>query len=1067
MHTNVRSDELEEQLGELETAIAAAEPEAARLALRRYLFTTAGLPVEGSVTDAVAAVAQAPAGRGLAGAVTLRALAADVLVGGKGEQLARHVVALVEGALPRFCEFLNLERKAQNHEKLGRLRGAHETILTILQPLRTPYASLETLVGAKPRLAAALQHSQVRAYCRPWRIDEIAELVERLVGSLSRVLGMDDGFEADLEISRREIVEGLVFADARPSFLASDLRAFLQNAGQLLDTFLSAMQGRFVARIIRADREGGELQKRYPLHEEGRELRVVVPFRNEGPGPALDLVFKASSQHAGVAVDDEEQVLGDVAPGEFGVAVNVLLTESCAAFDLDVEVRWREVGALKAREELFGARVVAQRSDVDWGSLKYWNPYSTEPAEGAGFYGRQEQVGTLVARFLQRPMEPSYITGQKRVGKTSLAVTALSEARAEDSYGQLTTGYVLWGRVAHEDPRRALRQLGAAMEQIVRQGLRGETPPKGDYDGTLSPLLDLLDLAREKDPERRFAIVIDEFDEMPEDLWLKGNLAETLFGNIRALTATSNFCLLLVGGENMPFVMERQGARLNKFNRINLTYFSRTDEFDDFTRLVRGPSEGVLTWHSDAVSAVFNMTNGNPYFSKIICKQVAARAVAERDGDVTAREVERAVTTGVAALDTNAFMHLWEDGTLSAVEDREAMILKRRRALAALARCLRAGRPATLAQISAHKGSTAIEERELAPVLHNLADRGVLIETEQGFEVALPIFRLWLLEVGVSRLANDGLSEELATLQERLDDEAYVKSSEIVALTEAWKPYRGRQIGPETVRAWLDQRPGNRNQRVLFQMLQAVRILGQDEVLSRLQQAGQVIRDLLGVPMRRSNAERRSDVVLTYIDGEGKSGQRYAADYAEANLINVAGILSPAIFEEEFARAEKRGTPKAIVIVDDIVGTGGTLSKKLTAFVERHSLLLDRVRPRIEVYSLFATEDGKRRVLETLAGLAYPDIDFRAGEIIPESLFAFHAPRGVFSSPDDYDRAKALAVDIGTTIYGADRALGFGNQGLLLVLPNTVPNNSLPLLHSSSKDPDRPWKPLFERVTNG
>lgn len=1065
---NETEDQSETHLTAFEMAISAGSTENARSALRHYLFTIAHLPVEGSVGDAVVAVAQAPAGRASVAPVVLRALAAGIVGEGRGEQIQRHVVALCQSAIPQLCEFLKIPAKAQNFEKFEKLRGAHEAILGILEPLQTPYAGLDTLVGAKSRLAAALQHSQVKLYCRPWHVDEAAELVDRLLGSLGRVLRMDAGFEADLETSRREIAEGKVWVGERPSFVADLVSALLIRAEQALDSFLGTMKGRFVAKVVRADRDVLELQKRYPLHEEGRELRVVVPFRNEGPGPALDVTYSVSSVDAAVVVDDQEQVLGEVAPGEFGISVDVLIAASCKVIDLDVEVSWREVGEVRPKGEIFPVRVLAQRADVDWAGLKLWRPYSTEPAEGAGFYGRQEQVQTLVARFLQRPMEPTYITGQKRVGKTSLARTAISRAEAEDVEGALTTGEILWGRVQQDDARRSVRKLGEAMERVVFKGLSGERPEKGDYDGSLTPLLDLLELALERDPSKRYAIFIDEFDEMPEALWLQGDLAVTLFGNIRALTGMSNFSLLLVGGENMPFVMERQGARLNKFNRLNLTYFSRSNEFDEFTRLIREPSEGVLTWHADAVSAVFNMTNGNPYFSNIICKEVAARAVVERDGDITAREVERAVIAGVAALDTNAFMHLWEDGTVSAVEKREAVVLKRRRALAALARCLRAGRPATLATIAVHRGATAIDERELGPVLHNLVDRGVLVERDQGFEVALPIFRLWLLEVGVSRLANDGLSEELATIQQRADDEAFVTSAEITSLTDRWKPYCGSQIGPESVRQWLEQVAGNRNQRVLFQILQASRIVGQDEIIVRLKQAGQVIREVLGVPHRRSKAERRTDVVLTYVDGEGKSGQRYASDYAEANLIETLGILPPAAFAQEFERfATKYGAPKAIVIVDDVVGTGGTLSKKLTAFVDTHRALLDRAKPRIEVCALFATDEGRRRVLDTLVQLPYPDIDFRAGEIFSDELFAFRASPGIFESSDDYDRAKSLAEDIGSTIYGITNALGFGQQGLMLVLPNTVPNNSLPILHSPSKDAGRPWRPLFRRVTNG
>lgn len=1064
---NVGSSLLEDHLTAFEVAIAAQDFEGARLALRRYLFSTAGVPFEGSTADAVIAVSQAPAGRDLAAAVVLRALEAGVFADGRQDALARSVVSLCEAALPKLCQFVGVQPKTQNYEKLEQLRGAHSSITKILEPLGTPYASLNTLVGAKGRLTGALQHSQVRAYCRPWHVDEVAEVIEHLTSSLARVIQMDAGFESELEACRQEIARGADLANRRPSFLTSALRGLLENAEQALNVFLGAMKGRLAARVVRAERESLALQKRYPLHEAERELRVVIPFRNEGPGPAMDVAYRISCSDPSVLVDDQEQVLGEIAPGEFGAAVDVIVATSCDAIDFDVEVRWREAGEVKGKEEIFGVRMLAQRSDVDWSKLKFWNPYSTEPAEGPGFYGRKEQVETLVARFLRRPMEPSYVTGQKRVGKTSLARTAMAEARAEDHEGELVTGEILWGRVAHEDPRRSMSQLGRAMERIVLGGIDGEAPACADYDGSLAPLMDLLDVARDRNPARRFAIFIDEFDEMPEALWLHGDLAVTLFGNIRALTTSTNFSLLLVGGENMPFVMERQGARLNKFNRVNLTYFSRSQEFDEFTRMIRGPSEDVLTWHADAISAVFNMTNGNPYFSKIICKQVASAAVAERDGDITAREVERAVTRNVSALDTNAFMHLWEDGTASAVEDREAVILKRRRALAAVARCLRAEKPATLQVIQANRGPSAIDDVELAPVLNNLVDRGVLVETDAGFDVALPIFRRWLLEVGVSRLANDGLSAELAGLQQKLDDEAYVQAAEIVGLTERWKPYCGTQVGPETVRRWLEQRPGNRDQRVLFELLQSVRIVGQDEVLARLRQAGQVIREVLGVPSRRSRAEKRTDVVLTYVDGEGKSGQRYASDYAEANFIETLGILSPAAFEEEFERfAAKHGTPKAIVIIDDIVGTGGTLSKKMKAFVERHLQLLTRYQPRVEVCSLFATEDGRRKVLETLKSLEYPDVDFRTGDVLPNSLFAFSGATGVFSGHDEYDRAKSLVTEIGATIY-PDNPLGYGGQALLLVLPNTVPNNSLPLLHTASRKADHPWIPLFRRIANG
>ena len=70
------------------------------------------------------------------------------------------------------------------------------------------------------------------------------------------------------------------------------------------------------------------------------------------------------------------------------------------------------------------------------------------------------------------------------------------------------------------------------------------------------------------DQKRKYVIIIDEFDEIRPELYMQGNLAETFFANLRALSTCENICLVLVGGENMPFIMEWQGQKLNKFVRI-------------------------------------------------------------------------------------------------------------------------------------------------------------------------------------------------------------------------------------------------------------------------------------------------------------------------------------------------------------------------------------------------------------------------------------------------------------------------------------------------------------------
>ncbi|RWP51043.1 ATP-binding protein [Mesorhizobium sp.] len=1038
-----------------------------RAALRVLLFRLAGSPLNGSMGDAMGILADLPHPPGVAASAVLRALASDGLVqDNAANHLARNIVALVEKGLPGFSDFLGLRQKNQTYEKLESLRGALTWVESQLAPLRVSYTTLDSMLEARKAILSALAHGRLIEFGGAYHLAEVRDAVVSVYSSLDDVSKIAATLAADVETCERVIDDARRLATRYPSFVTvTYLEPWLQCALQRLHEFIDSLRGRFTA-VIAKGWAGTDLPKRYPLMESGRDLRILVPFSSDGRGAAMDVRISVASDSQQVLFLNEEIALGGVSPGKFSVALDVHVIDPCPAVSAMLEIEWGEVGTPRRQSALFEVRVVAQASGIDWDAYTYSDPYSTGPAEGDAFVGRQEQVRTLVARMLRRPMEPSYITGQKRVGKTSLATAAAEQARLRDPKSKVCWHYILWGQIAHEDPRVSLRQLGEQIEEFIAGELPGGAVPRGSYDGSLSPLMKLSAAAKAIDPDRRFVIIVDEFDEMPQELYLQGNLADTVFGNIRALTTTSNVCLLLVGGENMPFVMDRQGQKLNKFSRVNLTYFNRATELDDYIRLVREPSAGFLEWHPDAIAEVYDLTNGNPYFSKIICSKVFARALREHDIDITREEVREAVNADISRFDDNLFAHLWQDGILAPVEEREPIVLKRKRVLAALARCIRAGVAATVVNLYAHRSSSDLAEADLRSVLADFVSREVLVEEYGNYRTVLPIFQLWLIDVGLTRLAADALSQDLAAEAQRAEDAARVLSEELVALTSKWPTYRGRHVGPEDVRAWLNQRPANRDQRALFAILRATRFLSEADVLERIRSARLVVLGFVDAAVRRKTTDRRSDIVITYVDGEGKSGQRYASLYAEENLIATTAILPPSSFQESYNRhVEQHGIPKMIVVVDDIVGTGQSLAANMRSFHDDNLTLLSAGGPLVLAFALLATAEGQQAMLQALSELEYPRIDFRAGEILGGADYLFAGDRGVFATPEERDRAKAVATDIGATIY-RNAPLGYGGQGLSVVFPTTVPNNCLPLLHSRGKGLAPQWRPLFERLVN-
>lgn len=1062
-------NEIQDALSEFERRMLdGSSADEVRAALRLLLFGFAGVPVEGSVGDVVRMLSDQQVPPPGAAAVLLRAIARDEVVQVNATNgLGRSVVALVEKALPGLCDFFKLGQRSQNFEKFDLLLGVSAWAEGKLSPLITPYTSLESLLAARKTIISSLAHGRLIEFGGVYRLPEIRDAVESVFSGLESVARIAVTLAADVEACERIIADGRRLSATYPSFVTvTYLEPWLQCTSRLLREFIDSLQGRFTAAIDQ-DWSDTDLPKRYPLLERGRDLRVLVPFSNDGRGAAMDVRVKVSSDNQQILFLNEEIALGSVSPGKFSVALDVSVVDACEAVIAMLEIEWGEVGTSDRKVALFELRVLAQASGIDWQAYAYADPYGTGPAEGEGFVGRQEQVRTLVARMLRRPMEPSYITGQKRVGKTSLATAASEQAASRDPKGKLSWCYILWGEIAHEDPRVSLRQLGERIEDFIVGALPGAAAlPRGSYDGSLSHLMRLSASAKAADPDRRFVVIVDEFDEMPQELYLQGNLADTVFGNIRALTTTSNLCLLLVGGENMPFVMDRQGQRLNKFSRVNLTYFDRATEWDDYIQLIREPSAGFLEWHADGVAEVYDLTNGNPYFSNIICSKVFARALRERDVDVTREDVRDAVSAEISRLDENLFAHLWQDGIFAPVQEREPIVLKRKRVLAALARCIRANVPPTADNLHLRRSSADLTQTEIRSVLADFVGRDVLIEEDGVYRAVLPIFQLWLVDIGLTRLAADALSQDLAMEAQRAEDEARVLSKELVELTRVWPTYRGRHVGPEEVRAWLDQRSSSRDQRALFSILKATRFLSEADVLERIRTAKLVVLGLAEVAVRRKATERRNDIVITYVDGEGKSGQKYASLYAEENLVATSAILPPSSFPEAYRRhVALHGKPKVIAIVDDMVGTGESLSSNMKKFHDENLEILTADGPHVLAFALLATTDGQQAVLQAFSKLEYPRIDFRAGEILSANASIFSGDKGVFASAQERDSAKAVATDIGATIY-KNAPLGFGDQGLSIVFPTTVPNNSLPLLHSRGKGSPPHWRPLFERLVN-
>ncbi|MER9465385.1 ATP-binding protein [Mesorhizobium sp. M0482] len=1064
-------EKVERLVAQLEDALDSEDREKeARAILRQVLVARLpNSPESGSVADAIEALAaQGDAMQSLQAATLLRCLGRDAMVSSAREaSIERPVVTIVERALPELASFCGAVQKRQTYEKYEVLKTVHGRVEETLAPFVNVPADLDAVLGARQLLARTLNSPLLKAYCAPSHLAQIRAGFEVVNNKLARLLKDTASLPANMMDCKQAIGDQLAYCEAHSNFLTKRYFAtYLAIADAGLEKFLTSVRGRFKAQIVPRLSDGGILQKRYPFREAGRQIKLSIPLRNLGPGIASNVTVRIEADPERFLFANEELLLGSVAAGDFSAVFNgEVMTETDAVVFL-LSVKWDETGGPERQEVEFMATANAQRSDIDWQAQTYRRPYSTDVAKGDTFVGRVDKVQALGNKMLRTPMESFYVTGQKRVGKTSLALAAVAFAKEHAAEPGIESKYLLWGAIANADPAASLRELGTHIAEFMIDSFpAGVQTPALSFDGSIAALTRLADIAAKVRPGLKYVIVIDEFDEIHPELYQHGNLAETFFANIRALTTCENVCLILVGGENMPFVMDRQGQKLNKFVRVPLDYFSRDSEWEDFQLLVQKPSANVLEWHEDAIAEVFNVTKGNPFFAKIVCAAVFEDCVRERDSDVTGQEVRSAIAAQVPTFDTNAFAHLWQDGIHKPVNEREPDILRRCRTLVLVARTARRNLPITIETLLAQKHGLMLPDTEIVPVLHNFVGRSVLRENQGQYTFVLPIFRAWLVEVGGSRLIADALGEELAHHVQAAEDEAFVQSNEIAALVRRWPTYQGREITSDEVRAWFEQAEGYRQQRLLFKLLQHLRFYGDVEIREALKTLHSFIRPSLPTFVIRKRTDRRSDVLLTYADGEGKSGQFYTSRYAETNGLAAKSIVAPYHFSEQVREKIEAGLkPAALLFLDDLVASGRSLARNLSRFVSANEALLREMSIPVTAMALAVTPDGDEMVRDAMGVFDWLQFDLRYVDIVGPQEQAFPEDLGIWTTQDEKERAKALCRDLGALIY-PHNPFGFGDQGLLVSFPVNCPNNTLPILHSPSRaEASRSWHPLFPRA---
>ena len=970
-----------------------------------------------------------------------------------------HIVHLIRKGCPDLVRDIWNNQKLQNHELIDRLQEIHNQTCNRLTSLQHPFTTLDQVNSLRETIMRHIRNKMTKSYLQIFDFNSIELSVTSLlthVDTLTQSQGPH--LQTSLDSLLESVDEKITQYQSSPVFIVREYFIhFLKHLKDATQDFQNTLSENFAC-DLQTPSPTYTAERRYPLNIVGYEIHFAVPLTNTGPGVAQNVRAYCLADHC--HVKREELRLGDVEPSSFVLDLIVVVTEPRDKLDLEIEIQWSAVGNPNDGCKSFTVSILSQRTNIDWEDLSRRHPYSLDVVEAREFHGRSDTVRRILGRLAPDSMRSCYITGQKRVGKSSLArkIESDLQQRTSDSYHVL---FLDCGDIMHTTGERTLAALGTELEEF----LVSSTPlslnwESRDYSSSLGPLSRLMNTIRRLSISSNFVVILDEFDEINESLYRFGELASTFFLNLRSLSSRRNLAFVLIGAERMPYVMASQGEKLNKFERESLDSFNLETEWADYVALVRDPIHGLVEFHESAVRKLFELTDGHPYFTKMLCVDLYNYLVESKDAEVTASEVDVVQRRVIQKLDINAFAHYLRDGVRGNEDEREIVATDRSRLLRSWVRCVRANQPRTIEALQESGRSSSLDPSKVAPLLDDFCRRRVFVETRGTYNPKVQLFSFWLKEHGISQLILDPLGDELALAKQSREAAAYVTSNEIVELVEKWDIYLSRKVKEERVRAWIEQVESIDDQRLLFTMLTHVRFIGLEDAQQMFEGAHAWMRRKLPVPVKRRRSERRSDIFVSYVDGAGKSGAECARIYARVNEIVLQNVIAPQEIQSRFEDVDE-GNFVGLVIVDDFIGTGDTLEGGLGQL----SVCFDRfeigAKHPLLVVALCGTVEGESRVRSHI-GQSMTNADLYLCDLLGPQHYAFHENNCIWQSLTEMDLARTLVTDLGGRIQPRN-PLGYNSQGLLLTLWRNCPNNSLPILHSEGKR-STPWVPLFQRI---
>lgn len=786
---------------------------------------------------------------------------------------------------------------------------------------------------------------------------------------------------------------------------------------------------------------------------------------NEGTRAAEQCdLHLAVPQDFDLALDPEDIFIGRVGANQSAVVqCKMRYSSKYDRFEIPYKLEWKD---RKSTQELTDIIKVALQQEIDWHRFNSMpTPYNIQSVTNLNrLKGRSDQLRTL--RYGFQGNSSFMITGQKRVGKTSLVKVFLAELGTLSDVlplyipiGELSAaaGVSDIGRVGRDLVDRIVEEFEAKSGKPVNV----DVPSVEDFRDSFNAVFTRFVRQFTNKHPLRLALALDDFDELPVPLFTE-DTGKAFFLALRALI-DSGTSFFFIGSERLPAIMREQAERLNQVKPLAVDYLDR----EAIAALVREPVKGYLEFTEEAIEKIETWSARNPYFATLICIAIWERALKTQDYWVIGRDVDFAISELAENSESNSYQHFWSDSPLSADEQRDIYATKSSYVLMSLIK--QQPNPLTFTDrqrvITSCEGLNVSEAEQHLQELINRNVIGIHRDHISLIRIRVPLFSLWLKNRGAVELYQ--LQQSKGRLSQGRTRKDEVSAQEVYEVSQGLA-YRGREIGTDEVRVWLEQFGFVENQRLMLKLLRRLRDKGTyslDKFMFALTDLHKIVRQEANsrkftLHIDSKNRNRIKNCFVTHADETGKSGSEVVKQYRSQNNVYVDNCGDPAKVIAAMARGARDGA--ALVCVNDFVGTGHSAVSDLKRNVIEP---LEKNIPawREKVLVVYAVVVGFEDGITYIREHVDYDIPVICARTLTSADKAFSEENDIFATADERIKARELANKVGLAIEKR-AALGYEGSEALIVFPDNVPNNSLPILYKEGAQYDgKTWKSLFPR----